>query len=109
MAPEDICKYVLITKFGLFNWIVMPFGMKNATNTFSRIMIEVCRTYFDRFLKMFMDDLNVHNLNWEEHLEHLHYVLLKLREVNLQFDPGKCEFAKASLAFLGHVVNRDNI
>jgi hypothetical protein len=50
MAPEDICKYVLITKFGLFNWIVMPFGMKN------------------RFLKMFMDDLNVHNLNWEEHL-----------------------------------------
>ncbi len=86
----------------------MPFGMKNVTNTFSRTMIEIFGTYFDRFLKVFVDDLNVHNRSWEEHLEHLRYVLLRLREVNLKLNPSKCEFAKTSLTFLGYVVSRDN-
>jgi hypothetical protein len=85
----------------------MPFGMKNATSTFSRTMMEVFGAYFDNFLKVFLDDLNVHILNQEEHLEHLCYVLLKLREVSLKLNPGKCEFTKTNLVFLGHVVSRD--
>lgn len=78
-------------------------GMKNATSTLSRTMIEVFRAYLDKFLKVFVDDLNVHSLSWEKHLEHLHYVLLKLREVNFKLNLRKCEFEKANLAFLGHV------
>lgn len=54
----------------------MPFGMKNATSTFSKTMIEVFGIYLDKFLKFFVDDLNVHNITWEEHLEHLCHVLL---------------------------------
>ncbi len=69
--------------------------------------MEVFGAYLNKFLKVFVDDLNVHSLNWEEHLEHLCFVLLKLKEVNLKLNPGKCEFAKISLAFLGHVVSRD--
>jgi hypothetical protein len=72
----------------------MPFGMKNAINTFYRMITKVFGAYLDRFLKVFVDDLNVHNLTWEKHLEHLHYVLLRLREVNLKLNRGKCEFAK---------------
>ncbi len=49
---------------------------------------------------MFMDDLNVHSRSWEEHTEHLHYVLLRLREVDFKLNSSKCEFAKISLTFM---------
>jgi hypothetical protein len=76
MALEKICKSTLITKSSLFDWTIMPFAMKNATSTFSKTMIEVFGIYLDKFLKFFVDDLNVHNITWEEHLEHLCHVLL---------------------------------
>jgi hypothetical protein len=53
----------------------------------------------DRFLKVFVDDLNIHNLTWDEHLEHIRFVLMKLREVNLKLNLGKCEFAKEAFTF----------
>jgi hypothetical protein len=107
MALEDICKFALIIKLGLFDWTVMPFGMKNTTNTFSKIMMEVFSIYLDKFLKVFVDDLNVHYITWEEHLDHQPYALLWLREVNLKLNPSKCEFANSSLTFWGHVVSCD--
>jgi hypothetical protein len=64
-------KSTLITKLDLFNWTIMPFGMKNATSTFSKTMTKVFGAYMDKFLKVFVDDLNVHYLTWEEHIEHL--------------------------------------
>jgi hypothetical protein len=45
-------------------------------------------------------------MSWEEHLVHLQLVLMRLREVNLKFNPGKCELSKSSISFLGHVVGR---
>jgi hypothetical protein len=71
MAPKDVRKTTLILKVGLFGWNVMPFGMKNVTIIFSRIMIKVFGKYMDKFLKVFIDDLNIHNMIWEDHLEHL--------------------------------------
>ncbi len=85
----------------------MPFGMKNATSTFSKTMIEVFGIYLDKFLKFFVDDLNVHNIIWEEHLEHLCHVLLQLKEVNIKLNLGKCEFVNSNLRFLRHVVSCD--
>jgi hypothetical protein len=61
----------------------------------------------DKFLKVFVDDLNIHNENWEDHLRHLEVVLSKLREVNLKLNPGKCCFAARSIVFLGHVVSHE--
>jgi hypothetical protein len=85
----------------------MPFGMKNATNTFSKTMPKVFGEYLEKFLKVFVDDLNICNHSWEQHLAHLRFVLLKLREINFKLNPGKCEFVKISLTFLGHEVNHD--
>jgi hypothetical protein len=62
MAPKDIHKFALITKLGLFYYIVMPFGMKNATNTFSKTMIKVFGIYLDKNFNVFVDDLNVHRI-----------------------------------------------
>ncbi len=107
MAPEDMKKTSLITKIGLYDWTVMPFGLKNATNTFTRTMSTVFKELGDKFLKIFVDDLNVHNENWEGHLQHLDAVFLKLREVNLKLNPSKCCFAARSVTFLGHVVSEE--
>jgi hypothetical protein len=107
MAFEDMKKTTLITKIGLYDWMVMPFGLKNATNTFTRTMLEVFGNLGDKFLKVFVDDLNIHNKSWEEHFQHLDIVFSKLREVNLKLNPHKCCFAAKSITFLGHVVSKD--
>ncbi len=109
MAPKDMKKTALITKTGLHDWTVMPFGLKNATSTFTRTMSKVFKDLGSAFLKVFVDDLNVHSETWDDHLRHLEAVLCKLREVNLKLDPSKCCFVAKSITFLGHVVNRESI
>jgi putative transposase len=63
MAPEDMKKTALVTKTGLYDWTVMPFGLKNATSTFTRTMSLVFKELGDKLLKVFVDDLNVHSEN----------------------------------------------
>ncbi len=109
MAPEDMRKTALITKTGLYDWTVMPFGLKNATSTFTRTMSEVFKDLGGAFLKVFVDDLNVHSETWDDHLRHLEAVLGKLRGVNLKLNPSKCCFAAKSITFLGHVVSKEGI
>jgi len=107
MAPKDMKKKTLITKIRLYDWIVMPFGLKNATSTFTITMSEVFKDLGSKFLKVFVDDFNVHNESWEEHLQHLDVVFYKLREVNLKLNPNKCCFVAKNITFLGHVVNKE--
>jgi hypothetical protein len=72
-------------------------------------MAEVFKDIGSRFLKVFVDDLNVHSESWEEHLRHLDKVLCRLREVNLKLNPNKCCFAKKAITFLGHMVSKEGI
>jgi hypothetical protein len=66
MSLENVRKKImLITKFGFFDWNVMPFGIKNATGTFSRTMTKVFGKYMEKkFLNFFVDDLNIHSMTW---------------------------------------------
>ncbi len=107
MALEDVKKTALITKTGLYDWTVMSFGVKNVTSTFTRTMSIVFKELGDKFLKIFVDDLNVHSEDWAEHLQHLNLVFSKLREVNLKLNPNKCCFAAKNITFLGHVVSHE--
>jgi hypothetical protein len=70
-------------------------------------MLEVFKELGNRFLKVFIDDLNVHNESWEEHLQHLDVVFLKLREMNMKLNSNRCCFVAKSITFLGHVVNNE--
>jgi len=70
-------------------------------------MSSVFKEMGDKFLKVFVDDLNIHSENWEDHLRHLGAVLSRLREVNLKLNPSKCCFATESIVFLGHVVSKE--
>ncbi len=76
MALKHVHKSALNTKLGLFDWTIMPLGIKNLTNTFFRTMIEAFGIYLNKFFKVFVSDLNVHNITSKKHLEHLRYVLL---------------------------------
>jgi len=70
----------------------MPFGFKNATNAFTRTMSKVFKELGDKFLKIFINDLNIHSKNCEEHFQHLDVVFFNLKEVNLKLNSNKCCF-----------------
>ncbi len=85
----------------------MPFGLRNATSTFTKTMLEVFKDLGRKFLKIFIDDLNVHSESWEEHLQHLDAVFCKLREINFKLNLNKCCFLANNITFLGHVVSKE--
>jgi hypothetical protein len=61
MNLDDVKKMVFFTKFGLYEWLVMPFGLQNVTNIFFRTMFEIFTNWMHKILKVFVDDLNIHN------------------------------------------------
>jgi hypothetical protein len=99
MADEDIQKTTVIMKSILFKWKVMPFRLKNATRFFFQTMADVFKDWTDQFLKTFVDDVNVHNNGWRDHLNHLKMVFDKLRSVNLKLNPRKCCFGAKEILF----------
>jgi hypothetical protein len=78
MSPNDVKKTTKITKSSFYDWNVMPFRLNNATWTFSKTMVEVFKDWTNQFLKVFVDDVNIHNQTWEEHLTHLKAICTRL-------------------------------
>jgi hypothetical protein len=107
MAPEDVRKITLITQKRLYDWTFMLFGLKDTISTFTRTMYGVLKDLGDKFLNIFVDNLDIHSKNWEEHLTHLHAIFGRLKEVNLKLNPSKCCFVANNITFLGHVVNKE--
>jgi hypothetical protein len=101
-----IKKTIIVTKFGIFYWTIMLFGLKNVASTFTRITIEMFQEWMQQFLKVFVDVLNVHNTSWSKHMKHPCMLLTRLMEVNLKLNPNKCVFITKNIKFLGHVINK---
>jgi hypothetical protein len=87
----------------------MSFGLTNASTYFLYIMNKVFMEYLDKFVVVFIDDILVYNKNEEEHMEHLHMVLQKLREHQLYAKLSKCEFWLKQASFLGHAISEGGI
>jgi hypothetical protein len=102
---DDVKKTTIITKSCLYKWNVMSFGLKTTTSTFSRTMVDIFKKWNNWFLKVFVDDVNIHNGTWFEPLHHIWFVLQKLFEVNFKLNPSKCCFGFKSITFLGRVVD----
>ena len=90
------------TRYGLYQFRVMPFGMVNAPGCFSRLMRTVLQGIDN--VSCFIDDILVHSQDWSSHLATLHQVLTRLEEHGLHLKPSKCEIGFHQLQYLGHMV-----
>ena len=87
----------------MWEWLVVPFGLKNAPPYFQRRINEVLRGL--PFVWCYIDDIVVWSNNMEEHLQHLEQIFQRLREAGLKVHPGKCVFGADSIDFLGHRIS----
>ncbi|GJX44354.1 putative reverse transcriptase domain-containing protein [Tanacetum coccineum] len=109
VREEDIPKTAFRTRYGHFEFTVMPFGMTNAPAIFMDLMNRVCKPYLDKFVIVFIDDILIYSKSEEEHEVHLKTILDLLKKEKLYAKLSKCEFWLKEVQFLGHVVNHDGI
>ncbi|CAB4419687.1 unnamed protein product [Rhizophagus irregularis] len=109
MAENDKEKTAFICSQGLFEYNVMPFGLKNAPGTFQRLMDEILKEYIGEFVTVYLDDIMIYSRDFEEHLEHVDRVLNKLGENNMIAKLKKCQFGLRNINFLGHIVGKDGL
>jgi hypothetical protein len=92
ITPYDIPKMTFSTRYGLYEFTVMSFGLTNAPTYFMNMMNKVFMQYLDKFIMVFIDDILVYSKNDSDHEEHLWMVLQKLRDNRLYAKFSKCEF-----------------
>lgn len=107
MEQKDIPKTAIITPFGLYEFLFMPFGLRNAAQTFQRLIDETLRGL--DFVFAFIDDIGIASTTYDEHLEHIRIVFTRLRDCGLRINSEKCEFAVKEMKFLGHIVSADGV
>ena len=109
MAPEDIHKTAFHTKYGHFEFTVMPFGLCNAPATFQSSMNDIFREHLDKSVIVYLDDLLVYSRSHEEHEEHLRQVLGLMRQHQLRARVHKCRFLQEEVDYLGYIVGKGKI
>ncbi|WVZ57271.1 hypothetical protein U9M48_007676 [Paspalum notatum var. saurae] len=100
IRASDIPKTAFVTRYGLYEFTVMSFGLTNAPAYFMYLMNKVFMEYLDKFVVVFIDDILVFSINEEEHEKHLRMLYAKL---------SKCEFWLFEVSFLGHIISKGGI
>ena len=106
VADADIPKTAITTPFGLFEFLRMPFGLRNAVQSFQRFIDRVLKGL--EFCESYIDDLLIASPDEETHIQHVRLVLERLQD-GLTINPSKCAFGQQSLSFLGHHVSADGL
>ena len=105
---QDKLKTAFVTPFGLFQFNVLPMGLKNSPPTFQKVMndtLKSCRS----FSLVYLDDIVVFSTTYHEHLDHLRQVFLALSDKNFVLNPPKCELCVQRINYLGHTVSATSI
>ena len=103
MDEKDKEKTAFTCHLGLYEFNVMPFGLKNAPATFQRLMNHVLREYLYELAVVYIDDILIYSKTFEEHMEYVEKIFRKLKEEGLMIKLKKCKFCEPNIEFLGHV------
>ncbi|WVZ76278.1 LOW QUALITY PROTEIN: hypothetical protein U9M48_024265 [Paspalum notatum var. saurae] len=109
IREKDIPKTAFSTRYGLYEYLVMAFGLTNASAFFMYMMNSVFMNELDKFVVVFIDDILIYSKNEEEHKEHLWIVLTRLREHKLYAKFSKCAFWLKEVSFLGHILSEKGV
>lgn len=106
MSPEDIEKTAFRTHRGLFQFLRMPFGLRNGPSIFQRVMQSILSPYLWIFCLVYIDDIVIYSKTYEEHIDHLDKVLEAIERAGITLSPSKCHLFYSSILLLGHKVSR---
>ena len=109
IAEPDVEKTAFRTRYGHYEYTVLPFGLTNAPATFMTLMHDVLRDQLDHSVVVYLDDILIYSRTWEQHVKDVATVLQKLREHKLYAKLSKCEFGKKRVEFLGHFVSEEGV
>ncbi|GBG82094.1 hypothetical protein CBR_g34374 [Chara braunii] len=109
IRPQDYYTSAFKTRYGHFEWIVLPFGLTNAPMIFEAAMTNEFRAMLDRFVLIYLDDILVYSRILKDHLEHLRRVSETLRHAKYKANHDKCEFVRQELEYLGHFATPEGI
>ncbi|GJZ29374.1 putative reverse transcriptase domain-containing protein [Tanacetum coccineum] len=106
---DDILKTAFRTRYGHFEFIVMPFRLTNTPAVFMDLMNRMCKPYLEKFVIAFIDNILIYSKSKEEHEVHLKLIIELLEKEKLYSKFSKCEFWLQEVRFLDHVVNSEGI
>ncbi|CAI5463572.1 unnamed protein product [Closterium sp. Yama58-4] len=109
MADNSIHKTAFRTRYGSYEYLVMPFGLCNAPATFQAEMNHILRPLLDECVVVYLDDILIYSKNWKEHVEHLRKVFEILRKNKFYVKLSKSDFALKKVQFLGHMVSAEAV
>ncbi len=109
LKKEDRYKTAFNTRYGLFEYKVMPMGLTNAPATFMHLMNHTFRDYLDKFVLVFLDDIVIYSKTLAEHHKHVELVLQRLKDNKLYAKLSKCSFYQKEVEFLGHRIGADGL
>src|SRR2546423_2800617 len=105
----DEWKTAFRTRYGHYEFLVMPMGLTNAPAAFQAYINHALRGLVDRFCIVYLDDILIFSATREEHEQHLEEVCQRLRESELYAKPSKCQFYRHEMEFLGFVISTEGI
>jgi transposase InsO family protein len=109
MDPKSTAKTAFVTNQGHYEWLVMPFGLKNAPATFQRIIQAALSDLLYKGAINYLDDIIIYSATFEEHISLLQEAFKRLRQHNIKLKLSKCYFVKPEVEYLGHIISFNTV